>query len=1143
MRLYNLSKYTAGFAFSLTMAIFSALGVRAADSEKYAPASVLSSGKWVKINVTSTGLHTLTRQNLKNFGFSDPKSVYVYGYGGRLISEALTSDHPDDLPCVPVVRKDDGSITFFATGSIAPKETISALMSYDHSINPYGEYSYYFISDRAPSSESSAIDLSQIEGMPVSTTFTNQLVHEVDMLQCASSGRDYLGEDFKSNKSQSFSFELPGNASGDATIRVRFAANTSGASSSIIISANGERLAASSEDIIPAVTAGDQFYRFATSVKQAEGVNSSLNVGIEYSQGGVVNIARLDWIEVEYERELALNDSKLYFIVNPDTPTAYSISGASEQTIVWDVSKPWDIKEVKGVFDASAKTLTIGVPEKGLREFIAFEPSAKGLQVPGKINISNQNIHALPTPDMVIITPDLYAPASERIAELHRVHDGMTVHVLSPEKIFNEFSSGNPDVSAFRKLLKMWYDRSQSDPDGTQFGYCLLMGRPTYDNKGKNPETLKSGYPRTLIWQSPTGLTETSSYCTDDFIAMLEDETSERPMQSRKQLVGVGRYTVTSEYEADVVASKLEAYMTEPAYGIWRNNVMVIADDGDLAQHLKQSEKAIINLMSSNAGSHYAYERVYLDAFEQKQTGSGLTFPAAKDRMLMKWQKEGTSFISYIGHANPKEWSHEKLLTWNDINGMSNQYLPVLYAATCSFGKWDADDVSGAEIMLTNPAGGAIAVITPSRTVYINKNEAITNSIARQMFEKDSIGKGQRLGDILRLGKNLSTSPDDNMLRFHLFGDPALRMPVAYHSVAIDSIGGIPLALDYSDAPVLKARAAVRISGKVTDIDGNKVPFNGPIQYTLFDAEKSVLTHGWGEKGEAAVYQDRSSKIATGSTMVNDGEWTATILMPAEISNNFSPALISLYAYDPTLKTEATGSSDMLYVYGYDDDSLDDLEGPVIESFGVSSSGSHSSTVHSNPVAMAVFSDASGINISDAAIGHKMTLKLDSGKVYDDVSHYFTPDPENATKGSIAYPLLDLAPGNHQLTLTVWDNAGNSSNEEISFKVGLNLRPEVMEITSLYSREKDQLEVKVTTDRALCTLKCRLECSDLSGKLLWSNDRKAYSNSNSTLSFAWDLNDTNGNRLPRGIYNLRTTITSEDGLSSTHSKKIAIPAK
>lgn len=1143
MKLFDLSKYTVRIAISLSMAMFSAFGTLAADPAKYASNSRLAEGYWVKVNIPSSGLYTLTRQNLKNFGFNDPKSVYVYGYGGRIISEALTPQHPDDLPPVPIVRKEDGSITFYATGIIAPKAASSGQMEFEHTINPYGDSSYYFLSDVAPSSEISPLDLSDIDGLPVATSFTSQLVHEVDLLQCASSGRDYLGEDFKSNKSQSFSFDLPDNVRGDAKIRVRFGANTSGAQSSFIVSANGQKLPATSDDKIAAVTSSDQYYRLTTSFKKAEDVGSSLSVGIEYSQGGVVNTARLDWIEVEYERDLALKDSKLYFMSNVKKPTAFSISGATDQTIVWDVSDPWDVKEVKGVFDSSNKTLTIGVKEQGLREFIAFDPSAKGNSIPGKFKVANQDIHGLPTPDMVIITPDAFASAAERIAMLHRVHDGMTVHVLSPEKIFNEFSSGNPDISAFRKLLKMWYDRSQGDPEGIQFGYCLLMGRPTYDQKGKNPETIKSGYPRTLIWQSPTGLSETSSYCTDDFITMLEDESAERSLPSRKQLVGVGRYTVTSAYEADVIVSKLEEYMTNPSYGIWRNNVMVIADDGDLAQHLEQSQKAIQNLMSGNAGSHYAYERVYLDAFERKQTGSGLTFPDAKERMLMKWQKEGVSLITYIGHANPKEWGHEKLLTWNDINSMSNQYLPVLYAATCSFGKWDADEVSGAEIMLSNPAGGAIALITPSRTVYINKNETITNSISREMFRKDSNGKGQRLGDIVRLGKNQTSSPDDNMLRFHLFGDPALRMPVAYHSVEIDSIAGLPLASDNSDAPVLKARSVVKISGKVTDSEGNKVAFNGPIQYTLFDAEKSVHTHGWGEKGKESVYQDRSSKLATGSAIVADGNWEATILMPAEISNNFSPALISLYAYDPTLKTEANGSSDMLYVYGYDEASIDDFEGPIIENFGVSSSGSKGDMVHSNPVAMAVFSDESGINISDAAIGHKMTLMLDSKKVYDDVSHYFNPDPTDVSKGSIAYPLIDLEPGEHELTLTVWDNAGNSNSESINFKVGLNLRPDVMEISSFYSRENDQLDMKVITDRALCTLQCRLECFDLAGNLLWSIDRKAYSNSESTFSFVWDLNDSNGNRLPRGIYNLRATVSSEDGLSSTHSKKIAIPAK
>lgn len=1138
------SKYLCKIAGVLIAAISFSMDIYAAPASKYASQSILSSGKWVKIDITTPGLQTLNAQTLKNFGFNNPKEVFVYGYGGRMISEILSDTHPDDLPPVPVVRKEDGSITFYATGNIAPKKASSSGMTFDHTINPYGDTSYYFLSDVAYAEETGISDLSDIGDIPTVTSTTVQIVHERDLLQCATSGREYLGEDFKATKSQDFKFELPDNVSGDARIRIRFGANTSGAPSSFIVSANGRRLAATNDDKIAAVTSSDQYYAVATTIKDAEGVGNSLTVGIEYSQGGVVKTARLDWIEVEYERALKLNNSELYFHANPKTATAYTISGVTDQTVIWDITEPWNIKEVKGHYNPSDKTITIALKDSGLKEFIAFEPSAKGASIAGRFQMANQNIHGMPTPDMVIITPDEFAAASERIANLHRIHDGMIVYVLSPEKIFNEFSSGNADVSAFRKLLKMWYDRSQEEPEGRQFGYCLLMGRPTYDQKSKNPETIKSGYPRTLIWQSPYGLTEATSYGTDDFIAMLEDETSETAMSVRKQLVGVGRYTVTSAYEADIVADKLETYMTNPIYGVWRNNIMVIADDGDSAKHLDQAQSSIKWMTSSDAGSHYAYERVYLDAFDRKQTGAGLTFPDAKERMLTKWQKEGVSLINYIGHANPKEWGHEKLLTWNDINNMSNQHLPIIYAATCSFGKWDAEDVSGAEIILTNPAGGAIAMITPSRTVYISQNEHITNSISNEFFKRDSIGNGQRLGDILRLGKNRTSTPDFNMLRYHLFGDPALRVPVARYNIAIDSIAGLPVAENQADAPTVMARSSVKISGRILDCNGEETDFNGPIQFTLFDAEKSVETHGWGENGKVSVYQDRSSKLATGSSMVKDGVWSTTILMPSEISNNYSPALISLYAYDPSKKNEANGSSDKLFVYGYDNTSAEDTDGPVIEKFGLNSyTTGDVRVVHSNPVAMAVFSDESGINISDAGIGHKMTLTLDSDKVFDDLCHYFIPDPEDATRGSIAYPLQDLAPGDHQLTLTVWDNARNSSKATVDFKVGVNMRPDVIEISSIYNRDNDQLSLKVNTDRALCSLNCKMECFDLGGNMLWSLDRKAYSGNDSSLSFVWDLNDSNGHRLPRGIYMLRTTVTSEDGLAASKSKKIAIPAK
>ncbi len=1141
---FSYSRYICTIVGTFVSAIMFVFGVSAASPERYTSASVLSSGTWVKINIATPGLQTLSRQTLRNFGFNDPKSVYVYGYGGRLISETLSVNHPDDLPAIPVVRKDDGSITFYATGNIAPLASSTSEMEFDHSINPYGDTSYYFLSDVTPHEETATTDLSDIEGIPVVNATTVQLVHEHDLLQCATSGRDYFGEDFKTVKSQSFNFDLPDNTTGNARIRIRFGANTSGASSSFIVSANGTRLPATTQDKISAVTSSDQYYAVTSSIKDAIGVGNSLTVGIEYSQAGVVSTARLDWIEVEYERALKLKNSELYFQVNPTTATAYCISGASENTVIWDVTEPWQVKLVKGIYNPSDNTVTIGLREPGMREFIAFEPSAKGASVNGRFKVANQNIHGMPTPDMVIITPDEFAAASEKIANLHRTVDGMTVHVLSPDKIYNEFSSGNADVSAFRKLLKMWYDRSEGSEGGSKFRYCLLMGRPSYDQKRKNPETIKSRYPTTLIWQSPTGLTETTSFCTDDFIAMLEDETTEQSMALRKQLVGVGRYTVTSAYEADIVAAKLESYMTQPSFGAWRNNVMVIADDGDSAKHLEQAESSITRMMSNNAGANLAYERVYLDAYERKQTGSGPTFPDARERMLNKWQKEGVSLINYIGHANPKEWTHEKLLTWNDINNMSNQNLPILYAATCSFGKWDAEDISGAEILLANPAGGAIAVITPSRTVYISMNGPITNSISNEFFRRDADGNSQRLGDILRLGKNRNSSPDNNMLRYHLFGDPALKMPVAQYDVVIDSIAGIPTTGNPADSPSIMARSNVRIAGRIVDSQGADVDFNGPLQFTLFDAEKSVETHGWGDSGEVSVYQDRSSKLATGSAMVENGNWDATILMPSEIANNYSPALITVYAYDPENKTEATGSSDHLFVYGYDNSSPADEVGPIIESFMVDSNLSGlSSVVHSDPVAMAVFSDESGINVSDAAIGHKMTLTLDSDKVFDDVSLFYIPDAEDETKGSIAYPLHDLTPGYHELTLTVWDNAKNSSKSSINFKVGVNMRPDLMQIASIYNRDADRMNVKVTTDRALCTLACKMECFDLSGHLLWSLDRKAYSGNDCSISYSWDLSDSNGNRLPRGIYILRTTVTSEDGLTSSKSKKIAIPAK
>ena len=61
--------------------VFGLLASAWADGSRYASESVLSSGKWVKIQVAEDGIYKLTAADLKKMGFSNLDKVAVYGYG------------------------------------------------------------------------------------------------------------------------------------------------------------------------------------------------------------------------------------------------------------------------------------------------------------------------------------------------------------------------------------------------------------------------------------------------------------------------------------------------------------------------------------------------------------------------------------------------------------------------------------------------------------------------------------------------------------------------------------------------------------------------------------------------------------------------------------------------------------------------------------------------------------------------------------------------------------------------------------------------------------------------------------------------------------------------------------------------------
>lgn len=1116
-----------------TVAILCGINAFALEPENYVSNSVLAEGNWAKIEVNGSGMHFISDATLKSLGFQNPETVNVYGFGGRMMSETPGEELKDDLPAIPSLLV-NGGIVFFGHGSVKWNHTPGSNMTYKHVGNPYSDKSYYFISDSSSERTVAAVaPVREATGTETISYFTERMVHEQDILPPSNTGRLMLGEDFKSTPQRSFRFSLPDNT-GNVRINTAFGSKTSGGVSSIVITANGNVLAATSSDQMTASDA--KFITTTSTVKEISNPGEMLDLTIRFNGSGTVSVAALDYIELEYQRKLKLKDGELYFYLSPLRAGNVIIENVTGNTIVWDVTDPTNPLELKTEINGS--TLSF-VSESGYREYVAFDPSkvSSAAVAAGKVN--NQNIHALEAPGMLLITPEEYKSAAQRLVALHEITDGLSVLMLTPEEIYNEFSSGNPDLCAFRNLLKMWYDRAEG-ADGGYTEYCLIMSRPTYDNKMLSPVVKNAGYPRIPIWQTPSGETESNSYSTDDFIGMLEDVKTTFNIGNAKIHVAVGRMPVKSLAEANSAVDKLENYLLNPDYGSWRKSLMVIADDGDSGVHLEQAENSINSMRSAEDGDDYFIEKLYLDSFDLVYTGTGATYPDATARLLGRIN-EGVAYIDYIGHANTKSWGHESLMSWSNFTSLKNERLPFIFAATCEFLRWDDDEVSAGEEIWLNPAGGVIGMICPGRSVLISGNGVLNKNTQKYLFKKDADGRPYSVGKVMILGKNEGSS-NTNKLKFGLLGDPSLRLPWPDLKIRVNEIMGVDIS-SASQLPVLQARGTAAISGQVNDAEGNLIEdFNGILEITLYDAEKVVTTKGNGADGEIMNYNDRKTRLYAGRVKVKDGRWSTIVNMPAEIENNFSPALLSLYAYDDTGR-EANGACDKLYVYGYNQDAPDDFEGPKIIEYYLNSPGFVSGQgVSPSPVVKAVFSDPSGISVSEAGIGHNMTLELDGIKFIDDLALYYEPDEEDPTKGSVSYPLSDLQPGKHELKFVVWDNANNSSSAILEFNVSALWKPSIERLTTDANPASTFVNFILSTDGAFDSSECKIEVFDLNGRKVWTGISPALNSGNTNITIGWNLCDSGGNRIPRGIYIYRATVSAPDSGSVSKTGKLAVTA-
>lgn len=1116
--------------FISTTLFATSLAAMALDAGHYAQHSVLSQGNWATVEVSETGMTLVTDVMLRNLGFSDPGKVRVYGTGGAMVPETLDASMPDDLPIVPSFRTSRG-IVFFARDNHSWSAMNSA-RPYAHTINPYTEKSVYFLSDADTGLTVGELNLQGGSAADV-TSFMNRQVHEQELEHLGESGRTYLGEDFRGTRSQTFDFALPDRTGDEALVTVQFAAKVTGGGSRITVRAGGQNAPSASTDSIAGVDAS-QYAAFSTRSFTAPVDADKLALNIGYTNSGVLFLARLDYIEVFHNRSLRLNNGQLHFYGTWSAGQTLGVDGASQSTVIYDVTDP--AKPAVVTYTLRDGRALLKLERNGYREFVAFDPDriATGKTRIGS-RVANQDLHALEAPDLLIISPDEYRDGAQLIADMHQSEDGMQVTVLSPDVIYNEFSGGIPDVGAWRKLLKMWHDRGRAPQ------YCLIMGKPSCDPKGKSAEFKNMRYNPVPIWQSPEGLSETTSFSNDDYIGMLDDVTESGFQMERATIhVAVGRLPAKSADEARTMARKIVNHVTKPTYGAWRNKVMLIADDDDKAVHLDQSQDAYNHMRASGRGAAYLYDRLYLDSYPLVTTALGQTYPQATRRMLDNYN-EGVVFTNYMGHASERGWGHEKLWVWNDIVGIKNPNLTFMYTGTCRFMPWDEPLVSGAEELMLNPRGGVAGMISTSRTVYISANGILNGYVTSELFKTGDDGRILPVGLAYIKGKNQYMG-DTNKLRYALMGDPAMRLNNIRNIVTVDSIAGIDMTAS-QEMPEITAGSRLDVAGCVRTPEGDiDTGFDGTVNLLLYDAETVVETYGNGKNGESRIYNDRKTRLASVNASVRQGRFRCRLTVPLEISNNYQPALLSAYAWNDK-GAEANGYSESLYVYGFPDTEDADTIGPKVDYFYLNTDRfEDGDIVNPNPVAFIRLSDPAGINVSDAGVGHRISLILDKQHPYDDVSQRFVPDVDD-TAGSVAYALSDLPAGDHTLTLEAWDNLNNSTRHTIRFKVNATADPRIVNVGTDCNPATSGVTFRISLDQPNTEMKCELQVMDLNGRVIWSDTSSDSTGLTSQLSTYWNLCDKSGTRVPRGIYLYRVRVETPQGNWASKTNKLAVTAQ
>ncbi len=1112
---------------------------KAQSRARYASHSVLATGRWVKIRVKDEGIYQLTTAELSKMGFKDPSRVKLYGYGGRLLPESFSFSGKDglidDLCEVPLYRR-DGSLLFFAEGLVRYSNT-------GFQRNTFSSYSYYFLTEGDSPLSFPTLD----EPSEASTDISKvkaYAINDNDQFVWYGGGRDFYNNT-ETRGGATFKLDLPGHVSGTETVYYDVSAQTSvGSSTMNLTSASSTSGSVNISKTITKTGEGETARGYRGSFSAALGETAQYTINTSRS-------GRLNYLYCAYTQTLSATKTQHAFSTSTVGSVNLHIAGASAGTRVWRLADGADnVAQVAGTLNGTTYTAraTDGTSRFAIVDVTAAYPTPETVG-----EIAHQDLHADSAYDYIIIIPasgKLQAQA-ERLAEAHKAQSGLRVKIVRADQLYNEFSSGTPDATAYRRYIKMLYDRALTDADAPR--YLLLMGDCTYDNrmitsemKGASLDDYLLAYERNdqeTYLNMGYSIGTLHSYVTDDYYGLLDDGEGNSIARDKIDL-GIGRFLCHTEEDAKWLVDNTIDYLQGKHCGSWQNKIWAIADVGDNNLHM-QDAQAVIKSLEAVTPTGVGVRRIFPDAYTRSQEAKGATYPAATKKLKQAMQ-QGALIFNYNGHGSPDRLSHNFLLDKADTKGVISSARPIWIFASCEITPYDQaiEDLGRNALFAAN--GPAIAVVCAARSVYSNYNRSLNQGFVKYAFSRDSLGRRYTFGDAMRLTKEelltsssntIGTDPTINKLKYVLLGDPALTLRYPDAGVTIDSING--RAVTDVSLETLPVGGVVSFSGYVNaDAKAGSADksFQGSLTGLVMSPKETITCKGYGSSS-ALTYTDYTKTIYEGSVTVKDGRFKMKFMVPRGVKLSTDRALLDLYAVRTDSTSQLCGMSTAFCINGSAQTTELDTLGPSVKLYIGSPDFPSGGRVTQGSTLYAAIADSSSVSIVSGNLGHDMELWFDKDpSTMVSVNDYFAFNYDSYHEGLLTYPLPTLTKGRHRLTLRVWDVFDNSSTASLDFEV-TNDKTDGFEVTAVPTITAGSPTDFITTftqtydtDRQVTT-----EVYDLAGMRIWHGESTLHAGSR-YVTINWNGRSYGGAPLTRGVYLYRSSA----GGDHTPTKKVVV---